>query len=121
VLESELSPAMVLLAMMIVVFIFCMFIDQVALMLVIIPIYLPVVEAIGFDPVWFWLLMLLNVVIGGITPPFGYAMFAFKSVAPDVDLRLIYRSSLPMVGLLLLAMLIIFWLPPIATFLPGLL
>lgn len=121
VLNSELSPALILLLMMAVVFIFCMFIDQVALMLVVIPIYLPVVEALQFDPMWFWMLMLLNVVIGGITPPFGYAMFAFKGVAPDVDLRVIFASSLPIVGIFLLAMLIIYWFPPIATFLPGLL
>lgn len=121
VLDTDLSPGLVLFAMMAVVFVFCMFIDQVALMLVVIPIYLPVVEALHFDPIWFWTLMLLNVVIGGITPPFGYAMFAFKGVAPEVDLRVIFRSSLPIVMLFLMAMLIVYWVPPIATLLPGLL
>ena len=121
VLGSDLPPGAILLVMMAVVFVFCMFIDQVALMLVVIPIYLPVVEALQFDPMWFWLLMLLNVVIGGITPPFGYAMFAFKGVAPDADLRMIFAAALPVVGIFLLAMLIIFWVPSIATFLPSLL
>ena len=121
VLETDLSPELILLLMMAVVFVFCMFIDQVALMLVVIPIYLPVVEALQFDPMWFWLLMLLNVVIGGITPPFGYAMFAFKGVAPDVELRTIFRASGPIVALFLVAMVIIYFFPPIATLLPGLL
>ncbi|MDF1719442.1 MAG: TRAP transporter large permease subunit [Minwuia sp.] len=107
------------LTMMAIVFVCCMFIDQVALMLVVIPIYLPVVETIGFDPLWFWLLMLLNVVVGGITPPFGYAMFAFKGVAPDADLRDIFRAVLPFVGLFLFAMLVIYFVPEVATFLPG--
>lgn len=102
VLRSDLPPSMVLLIMMIIVFVFCMFIDQVALMLVVIPIYLPVVEALQFDPMWFWLMMLLNVVIGGITPPFGYAMFAFKGVAPEVDMRVIFQASLPIVVLFII-------------------
>jgi len=121
VLDSRLSPGLILIMMMAIVFVFCMFIDQVALMLVVIPIYLPVVEALQFDPIWFWLLMLLNVVIGGITPPFGYAMFAFKGVVPDVDLRDIFRASFPIVGLFILAMIIVYWIPAIATFLPEML
>jgi tripartite ATP-independent transporter DctM subunit len=119
--ETTLSPALLLLLMMTIVFVFCMFVDQVALMLVIIPIYLPVVTTLQFDPIWFWLLMLLNVVVGGITPPFGYAMFAFKGVAPDTDLRTIFRASYPFVGLFILAMLIIYFIPSIATLLPSLL
>jgi tripartite ATP-independent transporter DctM subunit len=119
--ETTLSPALIMLLMMAIVFVFCMFVDQVALMLVIIPIYLPVVTTLQFDPIWFWLLMLLNVVVGGITPPFGYAMFAFKGVAPGTDLRTIFRASYPFVGLFVLAMLIIYFIPAIATFLPGLL
>ena len=111
----------VLLAMMALVFVFCMFIDQVALMLVVIPIFIPVVEALGFDPIWFWLMMLLNVTVGGMTPPFGYAMFAFKGVVPDVDLRDIFRASFPIVGLFILAMIIVYWIPAIATFLPEML
>lgn len=121
VLDSQLSPGLILILMMAIVFVFCMFIDQVALMLVVIPIYLPVVEALQFDPIWFWLMMLLNVVIGGITPPFGYAMFAFKGVVPDVDLRDIFRASFPIVGLFILAMIIVYWIPAIATFLPEML
>ncbi len=121
VLESQLSPGLILLMMMAMVFLFCMFIDQVALMLVVIPIYLPVVEALQFDPIWFWLMMLLNVVIGGITPPFGYAMFAFKGVVPDVELRDIFRAIFPIVGLFILSMLIVYLIPSIATTLPGLL
>ena len=109
------------LMMMLLVFVFCMFIDQVALMLVIIPIYEPMVATLGFDPIWFWLLMLLNVTLGGITPPFGYAMFTFKGVVPDVDLRTIFAAVLPFVALFVVGMAIIYAFPQIATFVPGLL
>ena len=108
-----------LLAMMAIVCVCCMFIDQVALMLVIIPIYLPVVETAGCGPIWFWLRMLLNVVVGGITPPFGYAMFAFKGVAPDADLRDIFRAVTPFVALFVVAMIVVYAFPDIATFLPN--
>lgn len=121
VAETSWPDWALLLAMMAIVFVCCMFIDQVALMLVVIPIYLPVVEAIGFDPIWFWLLMLLNVVVGGITPPFGYAMFAFKGVAPDANLRDIFRAAMPFVGLFLAAMALVYAFPGIATLLPYLL
>ncbi len=121
VADSALSPAVMFLLMMALVFVFCMFIDQVALMLIVIPIYEPMVGVLGFDPIWFWLLMLLNVTLGGITPPFGYAMFAFKAVAPDTDLRTVFRATWPFVALFILGMAIIYAVPGIATLLPGLL
>ena len=64
--------------------------------------------------------MLLNVTVGGITPPFGYAMFAFKGVVPDADLRMIFRACVPFVGIFLLAMSIVYMVPGFATFLPSL-
>ena len=64
-------------------FFLCMFIDQLGLMLIVVPIYLPILKALEFDPVWFWLLFLLNITLGAITPPFGYVMFAVKAAAED--------------------------------------
>ena len=116
-----LPPWAMLLAMMALVFAFCLFVDQVAVMLVIIPIYLPIVGALGFDPLWFWLLMLLNVTIGGITPPFGYAMFAFRGAAPQVPMTALFAAAWPFVGLFLLVMLIVGLVPGLATWLPSLL
>ena len=114
-------PVAMLLAMMALVFVFCLFIDQVAVMLVIIPIYAPLVALLGFDPLWFWLLMLLNVTVGGITPPFGYAMFAFRGAAPQVPMTAMFAAAWPFVGLFLLVMALVGLLPGLATWLPGLL
>jgi tripartite ATP-independent transporter DctM subunit len=108
-----------LLVMMALVFVFCLFIDQVAVMLVIIPIYMPLIGVLGFDPLWFWLLMLLNVTVGGITPPFGYAMFAFKGARQDVPMADLFAAAWPFVGLFLLGMLIVGVFPSLATWLPG--
>lgn len=116
--ELDWHPIAMLVVLMALVFGFCLFIDQVAVMLVVVPIYMPIVEALGFDPLWFWLLMLLNVTIGGITPPFGYAMFAFRGAAPDVPMALLYRAAWPFVGLFLLGMLIVGLVPALATWLP---
>jgi tripartite ATP-independent transporter DctM subunit len=115
------SPYVMLFIMMLIPFIMCMFIDQIALMLVVIPIYQPLLTTFGFDPIWFWLLMLLNVTVGGITPPFGYTIFAFKGAAQDVPLGDIFAATWPFVGLFLIGMVIIAAFPPLATWLPAML
>ncbi len=106
--------------MMLLPFILCMFIDQLGLMLIVIPIYLPILEALQFDPVWFWLLFLLNITLGAITPPFGYVMFAVKAAAPDVSMGEIFNASWLFVGLTLFGMLVMAAFPNIVTFLPEL-
>jgi TRAP-type C4-dicarboxylate transport system permease large subunit len=121
VTELGWHPVWMLLVMMGLVFLFCLFIDQVAVMLVIIPIYMPLIGVLGFDPLWFWLLMLLNVTVGGITPPFGYAMFAFKGARQDVPMTDLFAAAWPFVGLFLLGMLIVGLFPGLATWLPSLL
>ena len=115
------EPYVMLFIMMLIPFILCMFIDQIALMLVVIPIYQPLLGTLGFDPIWFWLIMLLNVTVGGITPPFGYTMFAFKGSAPHVPLKDIFNATWPFVGIFLVGMIVIAAFPPLATWLPGLL
>lgn len=115
----DLSAYMMLFIMMLIPFILCMFIDQIALMLVVIPIYQPLIKSLEFDPIWFWLLMLLNVTVGGMTPPFGYTIFAFKGATDRVSLQQIFSATWPFVAIFLLGMLVIAVFPPIATFLPG--
>jgi len=115
----DLSAYVMLFIMMLIPFILCMFIDQIALMLVVIPIYQPLIKSLEFDPIWFWLLMLLNVTVGGMTPPFGYTIFAFKGATDRVSLQQIFSATWPFVAIFLLGMLVIAVFPPIATFLPG--
>lgn len=114
------SPWLIYAIMMLVVFVLCMFIDQLALMLILVPIYSPIINQLGFDPIWFWMMMLVNLLFGGITPPLGYTLFVFKSVAPDVPMGDLYRAVLPMVGVAAVAVLIMTFFPAIVTFLPSL-
>jgi len=116
-----LHPLFMLLLMMAFPFIWCMFCDQIALLIVIIPIYQPLLKALQFDPVWFWTLMLLNVTVGGMTPPFGYTMFAFRGAAPNVPMGAIFSASWPFVGLFIVAMVIVAIFPGLATWLPRVL
>ena len=113
------TPYLLLFVLLLIVFLLCMFIDQIALMLIIVPIYHPIVSAAGFDPIWFWLLVLLNLTVGGITPPFGYTMFAFRATAEYIPLSDIFRAAWPFVGLFILLMVIVVIFPPIVTYLPS--
>ena len=114
------SPLMLVLLLAL-PFALCMFIDQIALMMIIIPIYKPIVATLGFDPVWFWLLFLINITVGGVTPPFGYTIFALKGSAPAIELSDLYRAAWPFVGLFIIGMVVMALFPSLVTLLPALL
>jgi tripartite ATP-independent transporter DctM subunit len=113
-------PVVVLLLMAI-TFVFCVFADEIAMLLILIPLFKPIVVALGINDIWFWTLMLINLVLGGITPPFGYTMYAFKSGAPGMPLSDVYAATWPFVGIYVGTMGLIVMFPKIATYLPGLL
>src|SRR5690606_38863160 len=75
----EIHPDLMLLLLMLVPFVACMFLDQIALMLILIPVYAPLILGLQYDPLVFWTLFLLNITLGAITPPFGYALFALSA------------------------------------------
>jgi tripartite ATP-independent transporter DctM subunit len=115
-------PGWAMLTLMLAVpFVLFMFVDQLGLMLIVIPIYDPLLASLGFEPVWFWTLFLINMTLGAVTPPFGYIIFAVKGAAPHVPMAEIFRAAWMFVALSLLAMVLIGVFPGIATFLPGLL
>ena len=90
------------------------------MMLLTVPIFFPLAASLGFDPIWFALIMLLALEISFTTPPFGLLLFVMKGVAPpDTTMRDIYMSAIPFIlcSLFLVVLLIIF--PPIALWLPG--
>lgn len=121
VVGLDLAPWLMLIVLLALPFILCMFIDQIALMMIVIPIYVPLVNFLGFDPLWFWLLFLVNISVGGMTPPFGYTLFALKSAWTEGTLGTVFRAAWPFVGLFIVGMIILGFFPQLATFLPGLL
>lgn len=117
----EYAPWIMLIILMALPFVLCMFIDQIALMLIIIPIYKPIIEILGFDPLWFWLLFLVNITVGGMTPPFGYTLFALKSAWTEGTLMQVYGAAWPFVLLFVFGMVLLAIFPALATYLPSLL
>jgi tripartite ATP-independent transporter DctM subunit len=118
---SGMSKWAVLFIMMGIVFLMGMFIDWAAILLVTVPIFMPIASELGFDPLWFSILLCVNLQTSFLTPPFGYALFYFKGVAPEgYTMGHIYRGILPFVGLQVLGLIILGFFPIIVTFLPNL-
>lgn len=116
----DLSTLAILILLMLIPFVLCMFLDQIALMLILIPIYKPLLTFFGFDPLVFWTLFLLNLTLGAITPPFGYALFALSASSPnDTSLKDIYASAWPFIGLIVLTMVLTYSFPALVTWLPA--
>jgi tripartite ATP-independent transporter DctM subunit len=120
VAHLDLPAIVMLLAMMALPFVLFMVLDQLALMLVLIPIYQPLLKHYAFDPIWFWTLFLIVATVGGLTPPFGYVLFALKSAAPQLPTTEIFRAAWPFVWLIVLGLMILIVFPGLVTFLPNL-
>ena len=96
------------------------FMDSMALIVVTIPIFYPVVQKLGFDPIWFGVMIVLLGEMGVITPPVGVNVFVIKGIAPEVPLDHIFKGIFPFLGALILLAIVILFVPEIATFLPSL-
>ena len=119
--DLEMSRLFILIAMMLTLMILGTFMEQVSMMMITIPIYMPVIQGLGFDPIWFAILMLLNLEMAMSTPPFGILLFVMKGSAP-VGTRLgeICLAALPFLACDLIVMVLIIAFPSIALYLPGL-
>lgn len=116
---SGISKWVALLIMMVIVFIMGAFVDWAAILLVTVPIFLPIALELGFDPLWFSLLMCVNLQTSFLTPPFGYALFYFKGAAPEgYTMMDIYRGIVPFVILQIIGLFLITIFPKIVTWLP---
>jgi tripartite ATP-independent transporter DctM subunit len=120
VTSAQISPILILIGMQIILLFLGCFMEQVAMMMITLPIFMPVVTALHFDPIWFGIMMLINLEVGMLTPPFGMVLFVMKGVAPkDVTMGDIYRAAMPFVLLDILAIALIMAFPAIATSLPS--
>lgn len=96
------------------------FIDALALVLLTIPIFYPiVVNILGYDPIWFGVIIVMTVAMGVITPPVGMNVFIIKGVAPDIPLEVIYKGIWPFLAALVICLALLVAFPQIATFLPS--
>ena len=121
VVDLPLSPILIFIVMQAVVLVLGMFMSPAAIMLVTIPIYIPIILTLGFDPIWFAVIYLLNIEMGITSPPFGLGLFVMKGVAPpDTTMGDCYRAALPFLGCDLIAMALMIAFPVIVLGLPDL-
>lgn len=121
ILDAGLAPMTILIGMLLVLLFLGCFMDQVSMMMITIPLYMPVIEQLGFDTVWFGVLMLLILEISLATPPFGLLLFVAKGAAPaGTTMREIIVSVTPFIALALLLVVVLLLLPELALLLPRL-
>lgn len=120
--ESGLPPFVIILMMQFSMILLGMIIDEMIIVIVCAPLYTPIAVALGYDPVWFGILMIINMSIAVQTPPYGFAIFYLKAVAPpDVKMSDVYRSIAPFVSMKAVLLLLVMLFPELATWLPNLL
>ena len=112
----------VIVLMQLSVFLLGMIMDDIALLVLVTPMYLPIVISLGFDPLWFGVLFMVNMQIAYLTPPYGFNLFIMKGITPsEITMMHIYLSVIPFIGLQMVCFLIVMLVPPVATWLPSLL
>jgi len=108
--------------MVVIIFIYFLggfFMDSMALIVLTVPIFFPLVMKLGFDPIWFGVIIVLTGEMGVITPPVGVNVFVIKGIAPDVPLENIFKGIFPFLAALIIVTIILVIFPQIATYLPG--
>jgi tripartite ATP-independent transporter DctM subunit len=115
------SPVLIMVAMMVIAFILGLFIEQAAIMMICLPLFMPLVYAFEIDVIWFSVLFLILLQVGQFTPPVGMSLFVMKSVSPPtVTMQHIIRGAIPFLIIDVIVVLIIGLIPGLATFLPNL-
>lgn len=117
--DNELSPYMVIVMMLACYFVLGMFLDDFAIVFITVPLFVPIVETLGFDTVWFAVLFVVSMQSAYLTPPFGYNLFYMRSVAPpEVTINDLYKASIPFIILQLIALALMVAFPQIVLWLP---
>lgn len=118
--DAPLPPVMVLILILVVYFLLGLFIDGLALVLMTTPIFYPVAIALGFDPIWFGVIVVLALGMGVITPPVGANVYVVAGVAKDVDVMEIFSGIWPFLFAIIVCIGLLIMFPGVATFLPNL-
>ncbi|MBE1293741.1 TRAP transporter large permease [Shimia sp.] len=118
--QLGLEPWMILILMQLSFIIMGTFLDDTAMLVIVAPLYVPLVKVLGFDLIWYGVLYTITTQIAYMTPPFGYNLFLMRAMAPkEVTLRDIYRSIVPFVAVMVLALALVMIFPQIALWLPN--
>ena len=118
--QSGLSPVMIIVAMMLIYVVLGTVMEELTMVLLTIPLFFPIVAALGYDPVWFGVLIVMVVQIGLISPPVGMNMFVLNALLPGVGLGAIYRGCWPFVLVLVIMLGLLIAFPGLSLWLPSL-
>jgi len=122
IIGAGLEPIQFFAIALVIMISFGFFVDEITEMMIIVPILLPIVIQLGYDPVWFGILFMVEEEMDYLTPPFGFTLFYMKGVAPpEVSMGDIYRSILPFISIQFFVMLIILFFPQVTLWLPDVL
>ncbi len=116
--EMQVNRWVVLAAINLMLLVAGMFLPPAAIILMTTPILMPVITAAGFDPIWFGVILTINMELGLITPPVGLNLFVINGITPDIKLPTILKGALPFMGCMVVAILILCVFPELATWLP---
>lgn len=117
--QLDLSPWEVLILMQLSYIVMGMFLDDTAMLVIVAPLYIPLVQALGFDLIWYGVLYTITCQIAYMTPPFGYNLFLMRAMAPpEIGLKDIYKSIIPFALIMILALVLVMVFPQIALWLP---
>jgi TRAP-type C4-dicarboxylate transport system permease large subunit len=118
--EQGLSANQILIGMMVFLIFLGIFVDQVSMMMITLPIFMPIVNALGIDPVWFGVLFLICMQMGLLLPPHGLLLMTMRGVAPpSVTMTHIFLAVMPYLTMSVLLLVAVFMVPGIATWLPS--
>jgi tripartite ATP-independent transporter DctM subunit len=117
--QSGLSPIMVIIAMMAIYVLLGTVMEELTMVLLTLPLFFPIIVSLGFDPLWFGVLIVVIIQIGLISPPVGMNLFVLNSLLPDVGLRTIFRGVWPFVAMQLVILAILIAFPALSLWLPG--
>lgn len=114
----DMHPMAVMAVILLIYLVMGCFLDALAMILLTVPIFFPIITNLGFDPIWFGIIVVMVVELGLITPPIGMNVFVIKGMAPDVRLSSIYKGVIPFVIAQLILIVLVFFIPDIALWLP---
>ncbi|MBU4242711.1 MAG: TRAP transporter large permease subunit [Nanoarchaeota archaeon] len=117
---SGINPWLIIIGMQISLIVLGMLMEDYAIIMIAAPIYIPIVTALGFDPLWFGILFIINMQIAVLTPPYGFALFYMKGLSNEITMAQLYRSIIPFVPLQAVGLVLVMIFPKIALWLPGL-
>jgi tripartite ATP-independent transporter DctM subunit len=121
ILSLEYSRWVILIAMQMLFFVLGMFLDPAGIIMLTTPIFVPIIIELGFDPLWFGILFVINMEMAYITPPFGFNLFIMKGIVPpEISMANIYRAIVPFVFLQAICLILVMVFPSLATWLPEL-